>query len=86
MAKAPYTQRIPFTNLTNITVGQTKIVKGQVYTVTAITRTTDKQYKVYGLPVNKPMKLQQFKDFQRQRESGKLDVYLPGKHILDVTV
>lgn len=86
MAKTPYTQRTPFTNPTNITVGQTKIVKGQVYTVTAITRTTNKQYKVYGLPSNQPMKTNEFKVYQQQRESGRLNVYLPGKHILDVTV
>lgn len=86
MAKTPYTQRTPFTNPTSITVGQTKIVKGQPYIITAITRTTDKQYKVYGLPSNQPMKTNEFKVYQQQRESGRLNVYLPGKHILDVTV
>ena len=86
MAKAPYTQRTPFTNKTSLTVGQTKIVKGQAYTVTAITRVTDKQYKIYGVPTDRPIKIEEYKTYQAQRESGRLNVYLPGIHILDVMV
>lgn len=86
MSKQPYTQRIPFSNPTNFEVGQTKIVKGTPFTITAITRVTDKTYKVYGLPCSQPMKIEQYKEYQAQRESGRLNIYLAGSHILDVTL
>ena len=86
MSKQPYTQRIPFSNPTKFEVGQTKVVNSKPYTITAITRVTDKTYKVYGLPTNQPMKIEKFKEYQAQRESGRLNIYLAGSHILDVTV
>lgn len=86
MAKQPYTQKIPFTNPTGLTVGTSKVVEGVPYVVTAITRTTDRQYKIYGMHASTPIDLKQCKECQRQRESGRLGIYLPGKHILNVTL
>lgn len=87
MAKKPYTAKQAFTNLTTYKVGQIKLVDGKAYTVTAITRSgTDHTFKVYGIPTSTATDTIRNAEYQRQRESGRLGIYLPGNHILNVNV
>lgn len=79
-------ERKPFKNETQLEIGQIKIIKGKGYIITAITRVTDKQFKIYGLPTTQAIKLSEYKVFQKRREAGQINIYLPGTHILDVTV
>lgn len=84
--RKPYIQRQPFINETKFEVGQIKIVNSKAFIITAITRVTDRQFKIYGLPTEQTMKLNEYKEFQKRREAGQINVYLPGTHILNVTI
>lgn len=81
-----YTQRQPFTNNTGYHVGQVKVVNGKPVIITAIVRITDKQFSIYGMDATLPMKVDYFTDCQERRESGQINVYLPGKVLFRVTV
>ena len=82
--RTPYLTRQPFTNNTSYQVGQYRTLKGITYIVTAITYNTKDSVKVYGMPVNSPMKLNEFLDHQKRREAGQINIYVPGTHILTV--
>lgn len=84
--RKPYIARHPFTNLTKYKIGQVKTINGQVYIVTAILPSTPKTFKVYGMLAGTAMKLNEYVDYQERREKGQVKIYLPGKHILTVTV
>lgn len=78
------TERKPFKNNTNFYVGKPKVIGGKVMIITAITYLTPKTVAVYGMDANQPMKLEEFKDFQRRRENGQLNIYLPGKKLFEI--
>ena len=82
--RKPYIARQPFKNNTGCQVGQLQKVNGKSYIITAIVYNTPKTAKIYGLVQGTPMKLDEYKEYQRRRELGQVKIYLPGTHILTV--
>lgn len=72
------TERKPFVNNTKYLVGQLRTVDDIKYMITAITYKTKNTYIVYGIPIEKALKLDTYVDLQRRRESGQINVYIPG--------
>lgn len=76
-----FTMPSPFTNPTKYQVGQIRKVDTEQMVVSAIVRITDNQFQIYGVPFNNNLKLKEFTDYQKRRESGQIKVYIPGRLI-----
>lgn len=81
-----FTMPTKFMNPTSYKVGQIRTFESERFCVSAIVRITDRQFKVYGVPLTNELRLTEFHDFQRRRESGQVKVYTPGKVILNVNL
>lgn len=77
-----YMTPIPFVNSTSYQVGQIRNHNSEKFVVSAILRVTDSQFQIYGVPFKADLKLKEFEKYQSQRESGRLNVYIPGKLII----
>ena len=81
-----YTMRQPFSNPTSFKVGQIRTVDKEQYVVSAIVRITDKQFKIYGVPVTNDLRLTEYHDYQKRRENGQVKVYVPGRFIMQTQI
>lgn len=81
-----FTMSTKFTNPTSYKVGQIRTFESERFCVSAIVRVTDRQFKVYGVPLTNELRLTEFHDFQKRRENGQIKVYTPGKVILNVNL
>lgn len=81
-----YTMPKPFSNPTSFKVGQLRTVEKEQFVVSAIVRITDKQFKIYGVSLKSDLKLAEFHDYQKRRESGQIKVYCPGRCIIQTQI
>lgn len=81
-----YTMRQPFSNPTSFKVGQIRTVDQKQFVVSAIIRVTDKQFKIYGVPMSADLRLTEYIDYQKRREKGQVKIYVPGQLILQTQV
>lgn len=81
-----FTMRQPFLNPTSYKVGQIRTIDKEQFVVSAIVRVTDKQFKVYGVSPSSNLKLTEFHDYQKRRESGQVKVYIPGRCIIQTQI
>lgn len=86
LQKGQIVERKPFKNETGYTVGKVIIKEGKPFVVTAIVRQTPLRYGIYVLPGNLAMDMKKIADYQRRRENGQINVYIPGNRIFDVTL
>jgi hypothetical protein len=84
--KGQIVERKPFKNQTKYEIGKVVIRGGKAFIVTAIVRQTPLKFGIYALPAEATMDLRKIKDYQNRRESGQINIYIPGNKLFDVVL